>query len=278
MALNFPSSPTNGQQYQNWIYDSAKGAWEAKPLEAMAATPSPTAPLAPQSGDMWYNTNDGGVYLYYNDGNTSQWVQMKSDATLSSTLGERTTTLENKLGLSRIIPPTVNFSGGSATANSLGTVSFTGVTSISLNDIFSSTYSSYRVLISKLICNTASTPVKIRLRASGSDYTGNQHYTQGVQAVGLNSPTSYSATNNSYVEIGHPPTTASYYSASFDIHNPTGSVAVPIFGQSYGFSTSVAAYSYGLLIDAGSARTGITIFTGSTATYTGQIQVFGYNS
>jgi hypothetical protein len=96
MALNFPSSPTNNQVFDNWIYSSAKGAWEAKPLTAGVATPSPTAPLAPKQGDLWYNTEDGNTYVWYTDVDGSQWVQLKSDATLSSTLGTRVEALEGQ--------------------------------------------------------------------------------------------------------------------------------------------------------------------------------------
>lgn len=76
MPLDFPSSPIDGQAYESWIYSSSKGAWLAKPLEPMAAVPSPTAPLNPTNGDMWFNTVDGTTYVYYNDGNTAQWVEM----------------------------------------------------------------------------------------------------------------------------------------------------------------------------------------------------------
>lgn len=75
MTLNFPSSPVNGRVYQNWVYDSAKGAWEAKPLESAASAVGPTAPLNPTQGDLWFNTNDGTTYVWYYDGDTGQWVE-----------------------------------------------------------------------------------------------------------------------------------------------------------------------------------------------------------
>jgi hypothetical protein len=115
MALDFPSSPTDGQVYDNWIYSSTKGAWEAKPLTAGVATPSPTAPLAPKQGDLWYNTEDGNTYVWYTDVDGSQWVQLKSDATLSSTLGTRVEALETtKIGLVPIMPTSVSVNTGTA--------------------------------------------------------------------------------------------------------------------------------------------------------------------
>lgn len=32
MALNFPASPSNGDTYDNFVYDSAKGAWKLQTL------------------------------------------------------------------------------------------------------------------------------------------------------------------------------------------------------------------------------------------------------
>lgn len=34
-----------------------------------------TAPVSPANGDTWWDSDDGIRYVYYNDGNTSQWVQ-----------------------------------------------------------------------------------------------------------------------------------------------------------------------------------------------------------
>jgi hypothetical protein len=36
---------------------------------------SDTAPTSPSDGDMWYNSLDLNLYVYYNDGSSSQWVQ-----------------------------------------------------------------------------------------------------------------------------------------------------------------------------------------------------------
>jgi hypothetical protein len=33
-----------------------------------------TAPSSPSAGDMWYNSNIGRTFIYYNDGDSSQWV------------------------------------------------------------------------------------------------------------------------------------------------------------------------------------------------------------
>jgi hypothetical protein len=76
-----------------------------------------------------------------------------------------------RAGLARIIAPTVNFSGGTATANSLGEVSFTSVTSISLNNVFSSAYTSYRLVLSAS-SGSVNAAHLLRLRSSGTDVSG----------------------------------------------------------------------------------------------------------
>ncbi len=55
-----------------------------------------TAPASPQPGDQWYNTNNGILFEYLNDGTTSQWVDVNGipgiiASSLSATAGTVTT-------------------------------------------------------------------------------------------------------------------------------------------------------------------------------------------
>ena len=34
-----------------------------------------TPPDEPEQGNLWWDTEDGRLYIYYNDGNTQQWVE-----------------------------------------------------------------------------------------------------------------------------------------------------------------------------------------------------------
>jgi hypothetical protein len=36
---------------------------------------SPTAPSTPVAGDVWWNSNLGSLFIYYNDGDSSQWIE-----------------------------------------------------------------------------------------------------------------------------------------------------------------------------------------------------------
>ena len=79
MAIQFPASPTNGQVYQGYYYDSTLLAWKASPVSAGPVAIADTAPSGAIHGDMWYNSLDGSSYIYVNDGTSSQWVEVHSN-------------------------------------------------------------------------------------------------------------------------------------------------------------------------------------------------------
>lgn len=85
VALNFPTSPTNGQKYNGYIWDSAITAWTRESLDALQPVEtSATAPSGAVDGQMWWNTNDGQLYVYYDDGSSSQWVAASGGAVVVS--------------------------------------------------------------------------------------------------------------------------------------------------------------------------------------------------
>ena len=48
----------------------------------------PTSPT-PAPGDMWWDSDDADLHVYYNDGNTSQWVSVTSSAALKGQTGDK---------------------------------------------------------------------------------------------------------------------------------------------------------------------------------------------
>lgn len=75
MTLQFPSSPSNNDVYENYIYNSTAGAWQKLPGNTFAdAAVSDTPPVNPNDGDLWLNSADAKMYIYYNDGDSSQWI------------------------------------------------------------------------------------------------------------------------------------------------------------------------------------------------------------
>jgi cold shock CspA family protein len=57
------------------VYDAATGNWI--PGEAGGKfTVSETSPEAPENGDTWFDSSTGKAYIYYSDGDSSQWVEI----------------------------------------------------------------------------------------------------------------------------------------------------------------------------------------------------------
>lgn len=108
-ALDFPTAPSNGDTYQNYVYDSTAGVWKrlaagldlnditdvtlTSPTDGQAlvydnATSnwvngegstvpvliSETAPVSPEVGELWLNSTEAKMYVYYDDGTSAQWV------------------------------------------------------------------------------------------------------------------------------------------------------------------------------------------------------------
>ena len=81
-AVNLPDSPANGTtQTVNGItytYNSSKGYWTtaSSGTATTQVTTSDSAPSNPADGDLWYDTDTGGIFVYYADGTSNQWVQI----------------------------------------------------------------------------------------------------------------------------------------------------------------------------------------------------------
>jgi hypothetical protein len=75
--IDFPANPTTGQSFTaagvTWVWDGQK--WNVNSVAAgqyiiISATP-PTNPII---GSLWWDSTGGQLYIYYNDGNSAQWV------------------------------------------------------------------------------------------------------------------------------------------------------------------------------------------------------------
>ena len=66
---------------QALVYNAATNSWI--PGAAVGGgsgryTISAIAPESPEAGDVWFDSTDGKSYIYYNDGDTTQWLEIGS--------------------------------------------------------------------------------------------------------------------------------------------------------------------------------------------------------
>jgi hypothetical protein len=57
------------------FYYRSSGAWQEVSSGA-SITVQDTAPSSPDAGDMWFESDTGNTLVYYEDANTSQWVEI----------------------------------------------------------------------------------------------------------------------------------------------------------------------------------------------------------
>ena len=84
MPLDFPSNPIDGEVFDAYVWSASKGVWQAKEEQAPITITSPTVPTTAQNGDLWFNTSNGLIFTYYDDGSSAQWVEVLSSAVPST--------------------------------------------------------------------------------------------------------------------------------------------------------------------------------------------------
>ena len=227
-----------------------------------------------------YDAN--GIWQYGEGDNIALFSDLlnKSAASVSSAFTAdraRLATLEanNVSGLTPMIPSSVVVATGTATSSTLGLVSFTGASAISLNDVFTTSYKNYKILI-KIESASAVCGVYLRLRVGGADNS-----TANYQNIKINADSagvvSVSASTTTVGDIGAT-TTTSGNSTAIEVLDaypaiPTRMNYTYTGGISGGSITSHGGTKFG----ASTSFTGVTIYP-STGNFTGYLQVLGYNN
>ena len=148
--------------------------------------------------------------------------------------------------------------------------SFSAVSSVSLNNVFSATYENY--LIKANFTTSASNEVAMRLRASGTDATTNYRGTYLRVPEGTGGPTSANhATDRlepGYADIG---AKSAIEIQLFGPNSADDTMAVSV-GANYANDTR---YTQAFQTDS-TAFDGFTLYTAAGALLTGSIRVYGY--
>ena len=178
------------------------------------------------------------------------------------------------VGLVNVVPTSVAQAGGSASANAQGLVTFTGVTSLSLNDVFTATYTNYRVIIKQ--SQSAQGDLSMRLRTT-SDVSTAIYYLGGIAAPASGAIQAYQGNGITYWAVGSANSTTPG-SSSVDIYAPNlAEQTRGSFTASGNNASFFTGYCGGIYTTVTTQFTGFTIFNQGGGTVSGTVQVFGYN-
>lgn len=275
-----PATPYNGKiifetdTRKTLIYKSATTSWE--PVDSQGKIVANAAArdalfASPTQGTKVFRTDTGITETYYAAWNASTNPGGRTPA--GWYVAERST------GLVPIVPPTVRVGGGSATANSLGKISFTSTASIALDNVFTSNYDFYRIFL-QVTSASAASYANFRFTTGGTATTATLFYGGGsYDAAG--------ATNQPYASLNGAAdlATMNLINSGYDSTVSAGEILIYKSGNAHRVLTNTQSYPNG----AGNVRgawiwnqtstsyDGFRIMT-STGTMSGYVQLFGYNS
>ena len=156
----------------------------------------------------------------------------------------------------------------------INTTAFSSVSSVSLNSVFTSTYTNYFILANKII-GTGSADFNIRLRVSGVDASGaNYTYQEGVFTG--STAAAGRTTNSSAAKVGTLRTDANGGDVSFNIFRPQLAETTNYATQVVYEPNSGAVLNFvGGFHSVATAYDGIT-FLAQSGTMSGTVVVYGY--
>jgi hypothetical protein len=161
----------------------------------------------------------------------------------------------------------------------ISTTSFTGVASQSINDVFSATYTNYRILVNSNVSTSADRVISMRMRVGGSDFTTALYRTQ---SMGMNaSGTTVNSANTSATSLVLQTNvyyTSFLFATSLDIASPFASTNTNLVGQSTGGTASVSlGLNLNCQIEDSTSFTGFTLLNSVGNFTSGTVSVYGYN-
>jgi hypothetical protein len=158
----------------------------------------------------------------------------------------------------------------------INTTSFSAVSSQSINDVFSATYDSYKVILD---ISAASTTLNMRMRyrVGGADNSTSNYYSTWIAVSTVSDTTQYQRsglnTTGNLSDISGGSAASKIF--TLEIHRPFLTANTILTGQQND-SGSLVTFNGGIGFNATTSFTGFTIIP-STGNVTGTVSVYGYN-
>lgn len=270
-----------------WVFASAaaRDAAVTSPQEGNFAYLKDTNVTTYYTGSAWANLDTTGMTnpmtttgdtIYSSSGSTPARLGIGSTGQVLTVAGGVPTWASpaGGSGLTLITPTSTANSGGSVSASG-GSITFTGVTSVSLNGVFTSTYTNYLLIVDSII-GSALNDIRLRMRSSGTDTSTN--YEQMVftkpYATGVSAPVSYgtSIVSGPQWYIGDTNTTDKL-SSNFIISSPQLTTDTTFTGSALSRDTY---NNMGGILQDSTSYDGLSLIIGG-GNFNGVVRVYGYS-
>ena len=281
-VINFPDSPSDGATQTvggiTYTYSSSKGYWTAAASSGggggggASVTTDDTAPSSPSDGDLWYDTDDGGMFVYYADTDSSQWVEVIGSQGATGAAGAAGA--DGGAGVASVyatidlLPLTGNTQGDMAHVTANNTLYFWNgsgwykIALINTNPSISGVSSSYALATdgtATTVTITASDPEGLPITYSiASDTSGNIATVSQGTGASTNVFTITPSTNTAY---------AGSFSLTFRASDGVNIATAPAT-FTLGFSIPNSNYTTALITTSGSAGTNTTFTDSSSNSHT----------
>ena len=187
-------------------------------------------------------------------------------------------TSDDVSGLVKVVPTSVAVGSGSGSADSNGTVTFSGASSVSLNGCFTSAYDNYKIVINNILGTADNVYLTTRFRVSGTDNSSANYYWGSFYAdITNNTSGIQSGSGDTTIQLGYTPRNDSS-GLSYDITSPFLTAPTSLAGQTVSrAASSRIAIAFQGHYSSSTSFDGTSIFPQS-GTITGNIRVYVYNN
>jgi hypothetical protein len=189
--------------------------------------------------------------------------------------------VSSRNGLTLVIPTSVAVGSGSGSVSANGAVTFSGVSSLSLNGCFTSAYDSYRVVLANFtFTNAGISDTYWRMRASGTDAAGATDYAVHYARVYTTGTSANAGSNGQSVGSLAYKSTGGYGSITMDISHPAQAAPTINLFSTLNYQSDIAGYiwaSGGNVHKLSNSYDGMT-FLPALGSMSGTMRIYGYNN
>lgn len=252
------------------VYDIRLKAVKSLPPVVANGTERDAKFMAPTQGLQVWRDDLGAVETYYGLYNASTNPGGRDSA--GWYVNDRQT------GLIPLKASSILISGGSATQNSMGTITFSGTSYVIPIGVFTNKYKSYRIVIHE-VGSAAETDLGFRMTTAGSYHSSLYYWGGARSASATNQLVSLNGANVSYYLVNQMSTTASFSGGFIDLHNPANATTTSINSKMSGYVSGLSISSYST--DGAHANSasydGFGLLPIGATTISGSMTIYGIN-